>query len=427
MKARGVFLLVASLFSVTGGRVICHHNSYFMHGSYCYRYVVSSGTYAEANKLCRRDGSRANLLYIDSSEEDNYIWSEMFAGRERKEFWLGLDDQLNEGDFRWSYNESRPIYTNYSSDLAQKNNNMYDCVKFTESGWQVAENYCENVDMPFVCKASACDSSDGVICDEVIMEESGGGVSVAAIAAIAIVMVILICILVVVIVLALLWKFKNDAFRHYLCPCVGRGSKQAMMSLQQENQRLRQELNQMKMGGSHRFSQGHFGRESVSGVPDGMGGMLPALKPGAGTGYLSPESFPRSPAQPPPLSLQRSTSRVTPMTPSATPFLSGSPPTVPPVFTAKATRPPVMKPAGGGGGVVVGAVSLPTLKENKREEELAAESSSEEEEDTPAGKTEQTQEKEPEPIASSEVKGHFEPDAKTTKGTEVTGDDVNTD
>ena len=31
---------------------------------------------------------------------------------------------------------------------------MYDCVKFTERGWQVAENFCENVDMPFVCKAS---------------------------------------------------------------------------------------------------------------------------------------------------------------------------------------------------------------------------------------------------------------------------------
>jgi hypothetical protein len=33
----------------------------------------------------------------------SYIWSEMFAGRERKEFWLGLDDQLNEGDFRSSH------------------------------------------------------------------------------------------------------------------------------------------------------------------------------------------------------------------------------------------------------------------------------------------------------------------------------------
>lgn len=69
---------------------------------------------------------------------------------------------------------------------------------------------------------------------------------------------------VVVIVLALLWKFRNDAFRHYLCSCVGRGSKQAMMSLQQENQRLRQELNQMKMSGSSRFSQGHFGQCCLS-------------------------------------------------------------------------------------------------------------------------------------------------------------------
>ena len=50
--------------------MICHHNSYTMRGSFCYRYVVSSVTYAEANKLCKRDGLRANLLYIDSAEED---------------------------------------------------------------------------------------------------------------------------------------------------------------------------------------------------------------------------------------------------------------------------------------------------------------------------------------------------------------------
>ena len=67
---------------------------------------------------------------------------------------------------------------------------------------------------------------------------------------------------VVLILLVLLWKYKNDAFRHYVCPCIGRGSKQAMMSLQQENQRLRQELNQTKMNSSNRFSQGHFGTPS---------------------------------------------------------------------------------------------------------------------------------------------------------------------
>ena len=30
----------------------------------------------------------------------SYIWSEMFSGHDREEFWLGLDDQVNEGDFR---------------------------------------------------------------------------------------------------------------------------------------------------------------------------------------------------------------------------------------------------------------------------------------------------------------------------------------
>ena len=47
------------------------------------------------------------------------------------------------------------------------------------------------------------------------------------------------------------------------------------------------------------------GRDSISGVPDGMGGMLPAIKPGGGGRIQSPDPFsPSSPAQPPPLSLQ---------------------------------------------------------------------------------------------------------------------------
>ena len=129
---------------------------------------------------------------------------------------------------------------------------------------------------------------------------------------------------VVVVVLGLLWKFKNDTFRHYVCPCVvGGDSKQALMSLQQENLRLRQELNQSKINTSSRFTPGHFGwlssssspcppltagpvfpsgRESVSGVPDGMGGMLPPLKSGLGV-PRSPEPF-SSPTSPPPLTFQ---------------------------------------------------------------------------------------------------------------------------
>ena len=55
-----------------------------------------------------------------------------------------------------------------------------------------------------------CDSSDGEICDEVNVEESGGGVSVAAVAAIAIVMVILICLLGKS-KITLLWQGQNHS------------------------------------------------------------------------------------------------------------------------------------------------------------------------------------------------------------------------
>ena len=126
-----------------------------------------------------------------------------------------------------------------------------------------------------------CDSSDGITCDSQPTATDSGGLSAGIIAAIAIVIIIVICvigeyyksmyvynyniiiIIVIVIVLGLVWKFNNDLFNRYVCPCGGQGSKQAMMSLQQENQRLRQELNQLKMSSSNRFSTSHFGNHNI--------------------------------------------------------------------------------------------------------------------------------------------------------------------
>ena len=132
----------------------------------------------------------------------------MFAGQGSEEFWVGLDDQLNEGDFRspaiyipiilvhaplqycgialllhgialylrhssssaacllmpvcpmmciynyrWLHNNSRPTYTNYSEGFTASNNVNLDCVRYTGTGWQLATDFCENIGMPFVCKA----------------------------------------------------------------------------------------------------------------------------------------------------------------------------------------------------------------------------------------------------------------------------------
>lgn len=63
-----------------------------------------------------------------------------------------------------------------------------------------------------------------------------------------------------ILVLVLLWKFQNDKFYRYLCCCIYTKTQPAIHSLQQENQRLRQELAQRKLSMSGRFPQGGLGK-----------------------------------------------------------------------------------------------------------------------------------------------------------------------
>jgi len=43
---------------------------------------------------------RGTLLYIEDSEEDNYIYSTYFLPRGSNEFWIGLNDIDTEGIFK---------------------------------------------------------------------------------------------------------------------------------------------------------------------------------------------------------------------------------------------------------------------------------------------------------------------------------------
>ena len=79
------------------------------------------------------------------------------------------------------------------------------------------------------------------------------------IAVIVIIVVVIIIVVAVLLFLVWLWKFRNDAFYHYVCCCVYGGTKSQINSLQQENQRLRHELSQQKLSSSARFSQGMIG------------------------------------------------------------------------------------------------------------------------------------------------------------------------
>lgn len=89
--------------------------------------------------------------------------------------------------------------------------------------------------------------------------EVAPAVSPVIIAVIVIIVVVIIIVVVVLLFLLWLWKFHNDAFYRYVCCCMYGGTKSQIHSLQQENQRLRHELSQQKLGLSGRFSQGQLG------------------------------------------------------------------------------------------------------------------------------------------------------------------------
>lgn len=81
------------------------------------------------------------------------------------------------------------------------------------------------------------------------------GLDAGAIVAIIIVIVVLLVLVVVAVVLVLLWKYCNDTFNVYICPCLNRKTTRSRVhSLEQENQRLRQELSQLKMARPDKLS-----------------------------------------------------------------------------------------------------------------------------------------------------------------------------
>ena len=62
----------------------------------------------------------------------------------------------------------------------------------------------------------------------------------------------------VVLVLLCISKCSRESLMRYLCCCVSGGSKGAIHSMQQENQRLRHELSEHKVSLSGRFQPGQL-------------------------------------------------------------------------------------------------------------------------------------------------------------------------
>ena len=81
----------------------------------CYLHVQSPKDFSEANRTCVRDGGK--LVRIESAEEDSWVFDQFYTSGGEREFWIGLNDQDREGDFRYSIRAVEAIYTMIPSPL----------------------------------------------------------------------------------------------------------------------------------------------------------------------------------------------------------------------------------------------------------------------------------------------------------------------
>lgn len=179
-----------------------------------------------------------------------------------------------------------------------------------------------------------CASDDGITCrspqQPVSQSEDS---SSTAIIIVIVVIVILVVVAAAIVTLYLMYKKCNGVFMKYICCCGCTTNQDEVLSLQQENQRLRHELSQHKLqlsaSPSHseliRGKQGHTQLinahcacvgwskpELLAGIPDGKGGYLPAIKQSP-MGATLPNGMNN---EPPPLNKSFSGARV-----ASTPFI----------------------------------------------------------------------------------------------------------
>ena len=153
-------------------------------------------------------------------------------------------------------------YKNWSTGSPVDNTQSRDCVQFSADGWRVHIGFCETSNLPFLCRqqgmksivfyyillhcclSTACNSTNGVSCVVPVQEPFPIGIIIA----IVLVALVIAVVVAVLLILLWLWKYRNDTFYRYVCCCLQGRAKGQVHSLQQENQRLRHELSQQKLG-----------------------------------------------------------------------------------------------------------------------------------------------------------------------------------
>ena len=106
-------------------------------------------TWSDAKAACNAIGDFSTLLTISSQSEQNFI-NQRIQTLYGADSWIGLNDNKNEGVFRWSADNTLSEYQIWANGKPSENRNNLNCVKILsvrkDGAWSVQncsqkENY----------------------------------------------------------------------------------------------------------------------------------------------------------------------------------------------------------------------------------------------------------------------------------------------
>ena len=122
--------------------------SWQKHNGHCYHYGTKKIPWFAAEKRCREIGGY--LVKVDTEAENNWISSHR---RKSDGYWIGLTD-LQEGKWRWSYDQSVAILKPWVSGYGNKGTSM-NCVSYNGSDSRWFDYLC-HYPYYFICESNFC-------------------------------------------------------------------------------------------------------------------------------------------------------------------------------------------------------------------------------------------------------------------------------
>lgn len=125
-------------------------NRWKKYGGHCYYFSRDNRDWFNAELTCRKNGGY--IVKIDNASENTWLSQNRYS--RSSSYWIGLTD-LKEGDWRWSYDQSRLTYkATWVSGYGSKGTS-YNCVVMNGSQTKWHDYYCWAA-LPYICESNYC-------------------------------------------------------------------------------------------------------------------------------------------------------------------------------------------------------------------------------------------------------------------------------